>query len=210
MSEFGQNLKNYVMKGIEAIGNSAGSLAASTRKKIDEYNLSNQMNDVFCSIGKTVYELSKDGTDFPEKLRDDLEKAAQLEDSLKELRKEIESEEKENPDTIDKDESRHSAEGNERENINNEISAAEYAAENDSDIPVLEIQEDPEPDQRSESPLSNAINELFEKTPTVDKMVDKVNSSLDDLGESLRRFSGDFEKQLNGFSDQMMGKDNKE
>ena len=36
MSELGQNLKNAVMKGIEAIGNTATSLASNTRQKMEE------------------------------------------------------------------------------------------------------------------------------------------------------------------------------
>jgi hypothetical protein len=45
--------------------------------------------------------------------------------------------------------------------------------------------------------------------PPVDKMVDRVNNSLDDLGENLRKFSGEFDKQLNKFADQMMGNEKK-
>lgn len=88
-----------------------------------------------------------------------------------------------------------------------EPAAAEYAAKDDSDVPVIEIEEEAEKDKVGECPLSSAINDLFENTPPVDKMVDKVNSSLDDLGENLRKFSSDFDKKLKDFSDQMMGKD---
>ena len=55
-----------------------------------------------------------------------------------------------------------------------------------------------------------AINDLFEKVPPVDKMMDKVNNSLDELGDSLRKFSGEFDRQLDEFTDQMMGKDKKD
>ena len=43
--------------------------------------------------------------------------------------------------------------------------------------------------------------------PQVDKMMDKVNTSLDELGENLLKFSGEFGKQLDDFTDRMMGKD---
>ena len=88
-----------------------------------------------------------------------------------------------------------------------EPAAAEYAAKDDSDVPVIEIEEEAEKDKVGECPLSSAINDLFENMPPVDKMVDKVNSSLDDLGENLRKFSSDFDKKLKDFSDQMMEKD---
>ena len=42
MSEFGQNLKDFVLKGIETIGSTVGSLASSTRQKVDEFNLENE------------------------------------------------------------------------------------------------------------------------------------------------------------------------
>ena len=86
--------------------------------------------------------------------------------------------------------------------------AAEYAAKDDGDIPVIEVEE-PEKEDESmpDCPLSSAINDLFEKMPPVDKMVDKVNSSLDELNDNLRKFSGEFDKQLSDFADQMMGKD---
>ena len=41
-------------------------------------------------------------------------------------------------------------------------------------------------------------------------MMDKVNNSLDELGDSLRKFSGEFDRQLDEFADQMMGKDKKD
>ena len=73
---------------------------------------------------------------------------------------------------------------------------------------MIEVEE-PEKEDESmpECPLSSAINDLFEKMPPVDKMVDKVNNSLDELNDNLRKFSGEFDKQLSDFADQMMGKD---
>ena len=41
-------------------------------------------------------------------------------------------------------------------------------------------------------------------------MMDKVNSSLDELNDNLRKFSGEFDRQLNDFADQMMGKNDPE
>ena len=79
------------------------------------------------------------------------------------------------------------------------------------EVPVIEVENDEE-DKEDEAgqeacPLSSAINDLFENMPQVDKMMDKVNSSLDELGENLLKFSGEFGKQLDDFTDKMMGKD---
>ena len=90
--------------------------------------------------------------------------------------------------------------------------ACEYAAEDDRDIPVIEVEEADNDEEKdfADCPLSSAINDLFEKVPPVDKMMDKVNNSLDELGDSLRKFSGEFDRQLDEFADQMMGKDKKD
>ena len=51
MSEIGQSIKSIVKKGIEMIGNSAESLASTTRQKVEAYNLSNEQKEVFALIG---------------------------------------------------------------------------------------------------------------------------------------------------------------
>ena len=73
---------------------------------------------------------------------------------------------------------------------------------------MIRVEEPAEKDDGADfadCPLSSAINDLFEQMPPVDKMMDKVNSSLDELGENLKKFSDEFDRQLNDFSDQMMG-----
>ena len=61
MSEIGENLKNILKKGFEAIGSKASDLAANAKQKVGEYNLTNQKNDLFCAIGRKIYELALDG-----------------------------------------------------------------------------------------------------------------------------------------------------
>ena len=80
------------------------------------------------------------------------------------------------------------------------------------DIPVLKVEPSDKTEEHdyADCPLSSAINDLFENMPPVDKMMDKVNNSLDELGDNLRKFSGDFEKQLNQITDEIMGKDNQD
>ena len=196
MSEIGENLKNILKKGFEAIGSKASDLASSAKQKVGEYNLTNQKNDLFSSIGRKVYELSLSGAAVPEGLEEELKQIAEIDKELGKIQEEKKSEEA-------CEAGRRTAE---EEPVSGEPAAAEYAAKDDSDVPVIEIEEEEEKTVE-ECPLSSAINDLFENMPPVDKMVDKVNSSLDDLGENLRKFSSEFDKQLNDFSDQMMGKD---
>lgn len=208
MSEFGESLKNLVMKGIEVIGNKANDLASSTKLKVGEFNLENEQKDLFSAIGSKVFELYRQGVGFPEELEDELKKAEEISKELRQIRAE-----KENTEKTDQDENNAiSADTDQPEEEPAETvpAAAVYTAKDNGDVPVLKVEEsdDSENDGDYEDcPLSSAINDLFESMPPVEKMVDKVNSSLDELGDSLRKFSGEFGKQLDEFTDQMMGKD---
>ena len=207
MSEFGQNLKNIVMKSIETIGTTAGSIATNTRQKVEEFNLSNNLRDIYAEIGAKVFDLSKHGTEFPADLSELLLRAAETERGLTLMR-----EQKEGTGTAETaDRSVDAVQTSDIRENHEKPAAAEYTAENNHDIPVICVEEEEEdPAVPVNNPLSSAINDLFENLPPVDKMVDKVNSSLDDLGDSLRKFSGEFDKQLNDFADQMMGKNNQD
>ena len=208
MSEIGDNLKNLVMKGIEVIGNKAESIASNAKQKVGEFNLVNEQKDVFSVIGSKVYEMFRQGIVFPDELQDDLMKASEISEELGKIRAEKEAE-KNDEET---EEETSYAEPETTDVPAKGVAAAEYAAENDTDVPVLEVDETSEKEDEAfaDCPLSSAISDLFEKMPPVDKMMDKVNSSLDELGDNLRKFSGEFDKQLNEFADQMMGEDKKD
>ena len=197
MSEIGENLKNLVLKGIEVIGTKANDIASSAKQKVGEFNLANEQKDLFSNIGSKVYELFKQGAELTEELK----KAAEIEEKLEGIRAEKETD-------TDCTEIPSYAEATSDAAAPEVPAVAEYAAKDDGDIPVIEVEE-PEKEDESmpECPLSSAINDLFEKMPPVDKMVDKVNNSLDELNDNLRKFSGEFDKQLSDFADQMMGKD---
>lgn len=203
MSEIGENLKSFLKKGIEVIGNKASDLASNAKQKVGEYNLANEKKDLFSAIGSKIYDNYLNGDTVPEGLEEELTRITEIDQELEAIRAEKEKA----GESAESD----AGEPGERVQTEEEVSAeepaaAEYAAKDDSDVPVIEIEE-AEKEKVGECPLSSAINDLFENMPPVDKMVDKVNSSLDDLGENLRKFSSDFDKKLKDFSDQMMEKD---
>ena len=177
MTEIGENLKNLVLKGIEVIGTKANDIASSAKQKVGEFNLENEQKDLFSNIGSKVYELFKQGADLPGELAEELKKAAEIEEKLKGICAEKET------DTDCTDIPSY-AEAASDTAAPETPAAAEYTAKDDGDIPVIEVEE-PEKEDESmpDCPLSSAINDLFEKMPPVDKMVDKVNSSLDELNE---------------------------
>lgn len=209
MSEIGENLKNIVMKGIEVIGNKANDLASSAKQKVGEFNLSNEQKELFSSIGSKAFDLFQNGVELPDELTEDLQRAKAIRNELDQIRSE-----KEIADRIAEHESVDSEipEISSDEQATQEPAAAEYTAQDDMDIPVLKVEPSDKTEEHdyADCPLSSAINDLFENMPPVDKMMDKVNNSLDELGDNLRKFSGDFEKQLNQITDEIMGKDNQD
>ena len=200
MSEIGENLKSFLKKGIEAIGSKASDLASNAKQRVGEFNLANEKKDLFSAIGSKIYENYRNGMTIPDGLEEEITRIKEIDNELETIRAEKEKASENAGKTGEQVQ-----EGDKP--ACGETVAAEYTAKNDTDIPVIEIEEETEKEDNGECPLSSAINDLFENMPPVDKMVDKVNSSLDDLGENLRKFSSDFDKQLSDFSDKMMGKD---
>ena len=212
MSEIGENLKNIVMKGIEVIGNKAGNIASTARQKVGEFNLANDQKELFSLIGSKVLELSKQGVEFPEELKEDLKRAAEMGAELDRIRSEkVDSGKTADEKSEDMPEYRETPEPEGRAPAA-PAGAAEFTAKDDLDVPVIEVPEEERPEEEAfaDCPLSSAINDLFENMPPVDKMMDKVNNSLDELGDSLRKFSGDFGRQLDEFTDQMMGNNDRD
>ena len=264
MADINSNLKNIWMKGMEAIGRTASSIASNTKYKVDEMNLVNRRREILADFGPRAYALWQKGVSFPEELQASLQELSQLDEKLNDMRaekyaagvkqekaEEAEPEtendavrEDEAPETVAED----AATENGTEIVEEEtavaveseeeipepetdgpetdipVEAAEPAAdeavpeapeeeESDSEqpAPVLEIPdssalENPDASENASS-LSSAINELFERVPSVDSMAEKVNQSLDQMGENLKKFSEGMDQQLEQLTDQLLDQD---
>ena len=224
MADLGQNIRNIVMKGMEAIGNTASSLANSTRSKVDELNLQGQRRELLEKVAETALQMWKDGADFPEEISGDLKEAAIIDEQLKAFRAEkpeteADSEEQDaesSEEAVPADmteEATADAEAPASPVIDIPVSAGPEAnepeTERSDEIPVMDIPEKDPSEPRQRNPLSDAIDELFDKVPPVDQMAEKVNSTLDEMSESLRRFSADFGKKVQDMADQIMKDDSK-
>lgn len=209
MSETVQNIKNIVLKGIEAIGSKASDLASSTRQKMDIMNLESRKKELISTIGEKVMDLSLQGTLFPNEIEDLLNEITGIDEKISSLRNsDIECK---NENTEASPEESGPERGKCPEIQAEEPAAVEYAAQDNYDVPVIEVEsEENDTSEEASCPLSSSINDLFEKIPPMEKMMDKVNSSLDELGDNLMKFSGEFDKNLNDFTDQMMGNDKKD
>lgn len=83
---FGENVKTAILKGIEALGKGASSLAEGAQKKLDEINLETRRREILNEIPKCVNELYQQGIELPEQLMGLLTELAELDEKLEILR----------------------------------------------------------------------------------------------------------------------------
>ena len=199
MSDIGQNIRELVTKGMEAIGNTASNIAAGTRQKVNEINTGARKKELYESLGEQTYIAWLNGAEFPEPMADTLRELLKLDrqSSLQEYETIPKPAEPEKPDAAEAPE--------EQEACGEPDEPVSVPGSDDSpEIPYIEVPESDKPEKVDE-PLSSAINSLFEQMPPVDQLADKVNASLDEMGEKLKKFSDHFGKQLNDMADELLG-----
>lgn len=86
MAIFGENLRTAFLKGIEALGKGASSLADGAQKKLDEMNLETRRREILAAIPKCVSELYAQGVELPQQLTDLLGELKELEEKIKAMR----------------------------------------------------------------------------------------------------------------------------
>ncbi len=87
--------------------------------------------------------------------------------------------------------------------------AEEPVIEASEEIPVIKVEKVPEEEnaEKPATPLSDAINDLFEKIPSKEEVETKVNSALDSLGQSLQEFSKEIDEGLSSLTDKIKNDD---
>ena len=198
MSELGQNLKELVLKGIDAIGNTASNIAANTRQKMNMISLQNRRNEILDAFGEKAYEAWKNGTKFPEELETDFREVKALEDELCQMKDTAQCEE----NAAAPDDASGKTVCPDKQNSEE----SEELPDNDTrkeDIPVIEVPGS-EHTGSKDMPLSDAIDNLFSDPPQMEQMADKINTSLDEMGKQLLNFSAEFGKKLSDLADNMM------
>ena len=237
MAEFGNNLKNIWMKGMEAIGNTASSIASNTRFKVDEMNMVNRRAEILKDFGAKAYELWQKGAHFPEELEEQLQELGKLDEKLNDLRAErfagVQVKEKEEAPA--KEAAEETAETAE-EAVSDIEDAAEDAAEavteeieeaaatvTEAAEEITETFDDPAEEAKESIPvirvetpaetrqsgptLSETINSLFEKVPSADEAVEKVNSALDSLESGLKQFSDGLDEKIDDLTKKINGEE---
>ena len=199
MPELKQNLKDLVIKGIDAIGNTASSLASSTKQKVNELALKGRRNDILEAFAEKAYTAWKNGAELPEELAADLQEVKALDEELEQMKDAYVG----NEDPSEPAEPEAPEEPQEEE-------TSEKEQEPESRIPVIEAPRTEE-HKPKDIPLSDAIDQLFGEKPQMEEMAGKINSSLDEMGKQLLQFSNDFGKNLSDMADELMGqKDQKD
>ena len=224
MADIGSNLKNIWMKGMEAIGNTASSIASNTRFKVDEMNLVNRRTEILKEFGAQAYALWQKGAHFPEELEQRLQELGKLDEKLNDMRAErFAGVQTETPavDETEKDEAAEEAaktpEKDEASDANTNMGegtiSEEPADEEDSEaetvpandpVPVIRVEPAAEPDRES-TPLSSAISDLFEKAPSGAEAADKVNAALDSLEDGLQQFSDSLDEKIESLTEKITG-----
>lgn len=211
MADFRSSIKGIWMKGMEAVGNAASSIASSTKSKVDEMNLVNRRTEILKDFGNRAYALWLKGEQFPEELASQLQELVKLDDQLNDLRAErlagVKPETKQE-EVLDSDTDAADTGDTDKQD---KFTEDEFSREEDGDLQSDSDREAPVPVIRIERPdeekpaggLSDAINDLFENNNPSDSTADQVNSALDSLEDGLKQFSEDTTRTAEDQADQL-------
>ena len=86
MAGFGNKVKLTVLKGMEAVGQSASSLASNAQQKLQELNLETQRREILSAFPLKAYDLWQKGEALPEPLDKMLRELSDLDERLGVLR----------------------------------------------------------------------------------------------------------------------------
>lgn len=88
MADIGKSLKGIWLKGMEAVSNTASSIASNTKYKVEEMNILNRRREILSDFGAQAYELWQKGEQFPATLAALLEELSKLDETLNAIRTE--------------------------------------------------------------------------------------------------------------------------
>lgn len=82
MAQFVNQVKLTVLKGMQAIGQSASNLASNAQQRLQEMNLENQRREILSAFPLKAYEMWQKGEALPEALTDMLKELKDLDERL--------------------------------------------------------------------------------------------------------------------------------
>ena len=147
---------------MKVVGNTAANIANNTRYKVDEVTLQNRRREVLSDVAHKTYALWLKGEAFPRELDKLLQELKRLDEQLNDMRAE-----------------KYASSQREVTEENGEQQLSEDA---DTEEEV------PEGIPPENSTVSTEINELFDTASSIGRSAEKVNSSLEQMSERIRRF----------------------
>ena len=168
------------IKGMKTIGNTATNIANNTKYKVDEMTLQNRRRELGGDLSSAVYAMWMKGTEFPPELTRMLEEMQQLDERLNDMRAERYAQGKTAPSNTGDEEAETEVSGQPDDTSAEGVVAAE---EPDEEPGVSNVITAAPPSVLSE------IEGCFDHEASVDKMAEKVNTSLDQLTDKIRSFA---------------------
>ena len=168
------------IKGMKTIGNTATNIANNTKYKVDEMTLQNRRRELGGDLSSAVYAMWMKGTEFPPELTRMLEEMQQLDERLNDMRAERYAQGKTAPSNTGDEETEPEVSGQPDDTSAEGVVAAE---EPDEEPGVSNVITAAPPSVLSE------IEGCFDHEASVDKMAEKVNTSLDQLTDKIRSFA---------------------
>ena len=168
------------IKGMKTIGNTATNIANNTKYKVDEMTLQNRRRELGGDLSSAVYAMWMKGTEFPPELTRMLEEMQQLDERLNDMRAERYAQGKTAPSNRGDEEAETEVSGQPDDTAAEGVVAAE---EPDEEPEVSNVITAAPPSVLSE------IEDCFDHEASVDKMAEKVNTSLDQLTDKIRSFA---------------------
>ena len=168
------------IKGMKTIGNTATNIANNTKYKVDEMTLQNRRRELGGDLSSAVYAMWMKGTEFPPELTRMLGEMQQLDERLNDMRAERYAQGKTAPSNTGDEEAETEGSGQPDDTAAEGVAAAE---EPDEETEVSNVITAAPPSVLSE------IEDCFDHEASVDKMAEKVNTSLDQLTDKIRSFA---------------------
>lgn len=167
-----ERVKSLWIKGMKAVGNTAASIANNTRYKVDEVTIQNRRREVLNDLAYKAYALWLKGEVFPEQMDKLLNELKQLDEQLNDMRAEKYA----------------LAQKAERKD-NEETEPGTTDEESEEEAPFLPAED---------SPVSMEINDMFDGISSVGRSAEKVNTTLEQMSERIKRFPQENETEGNG------------
>ena len=167
MADLGRNLKNILVKSMEAIGNTASNIASNTKYKVDEMNLLNRKREILNDFGAIAYAIweKEDNPLFPDELKKDLEELCRIDNQLVDMRAEhfsgqnAAADAAQDPDTLPEN-------------------TLEQQADSEDCMHDDHAETEPESGEVSADPVTDAIDSLFDTVPESNPAEDKAEETL--------------------------------